>query len=532
MKHLELFDVNACFGRGAYEKPEFETASDIIENMDYLGIERSLVWHYEARDVNPTSGNKLLLSEIAALPANLADRLVPAFVITPACYYEKGTLDFLKTQFATGAVRALRIFPNVSRFKVPQLERILLELTPFKPVVFMDCRGFGDEREVAEIAILADKVPSVTFVLTQKMWGGFGAIIDLMWRCSNVCVDTSWVHMRENIELLVREFGAERVIFGTGFKSHYGAAIAGLAFADITPVQRELIAHVNLERLLERDPAGFAVDGNVEDKPLWDKCRRGERLDVPIIDAHAHAGPTTRGWYLPDNDYETQLSKMVARMDQQGVDEIYVSGEHALFGDCVAGNRILEEKATLHTGRIFGYLAFNPLYSEQLTPLFDDFFSRDFFRGFKLLASYWKVPVTEPDYIPVWEYADKHSLPILLHTWDDSYNSPAMLAEIAPKYPNAKFLLGHSGGGTVGRCEAVELANANPNVYLEYCGSFTTDLDWLDTFDAVGFDKVLFGSDADAHNEAWELGRLLSIPVPDESLFAVLNENFRRILSQ
>ena len=75
MKHLELFDVNGCFGFGAYEKPEFETTTNLLEHMDYLGIERALVWHYEARDTNPTSGNKRLLKELDALPANFAERV-------------------------------------------------------------------------------------------------------------------------------------------------------------------------------------------------------------------------------------------------------------------------------------------------------------------------------------------------------------------------------------------------------------------------------------------------------------------------
>jgi predicted TIM-barrel fold metal-dependent hydrolase len=338
--------------------------------------------------------------------------------------------------------------------------------------------------------------------------------------------------MRENIELLLREFGAERVLFGLGFKSHYGAPIAGLAFANITPIQREFIAHANAQRLLGLDPAKIAADGNVAEKPLWDKARRGESPGVPIIDAHAHAGPTTRGWYFPDNDFKTQLSNIVKRMDKLGVDEIYISGSHALFGDCVPGNKVLEEMAAPHKGRIFGYLSFNPLYANQLINSLDDFFSRDFFRGFKILASYWKVPVTEPDYIPVWEYADKHSLPMLLHTWNGSYDSPAMLTDIAPKYPNAKFLLGHSGGGTGGRAEAVKLSKDNPNVFLEFCGSFTTDVDWVDTIDAVGLDKIIFGSDADAHDEAWELGRLLSIPIPDDKLLPTLSENFKKIISQ
>lgn len=530
MKNLALCDVNACYGRGSSSQADFNRPEDLIQHLDLLGIEQALVWNYQARDVNPNWGNRQLLADLDALPTAQAKRLIPAFVITPACFYEKGSLDFLKQHCASNRVRALRIFPAASRFAINQLERMLLELSPFKPVVLMDCRDFGNESDSEQLGTLARKLPDVTFVVTQKMWGGFGGVIDLMWRCPNVCVDISYIHMRENIELLLREFGSDRVLFGTGPKSHYGAAIAALVFADLTTEERAKIAHGNLERLLAIPPADFVVTGEVAEKPLWDAFRQGRAVEPEVFDVHAHVGPLTLGWYMPENDYETQLAKLVARMDQLGVDKIFVCGGNALFGECVSGNRILEQKTQPYRGRVFGYLGFNPRYGEETSRELDHFFSGDFFIGFKLLASYWKVPVTDAGYLPVWEYANQHALPILLHTWDDSYNSPAMLAEIAPRYPNAKFLLGHSGGGTRGRAESVDLAATNPNVYLEFCGSFTTAVDWLETFAAVGFDRVVFGSDTNAHDQAWELGRLLSIPVPDEKLIPVLSQNYRRLV--
>lgn len=530
MKNLQLFDVNASIGKGAYEVPDFPDAKSLIDHMDYLGIERTLVWHYEARDTNPTWGNKNLLQEISS-SSDFQKRLIPAFTITPACFYEKGTLAFLKENMAAGKTRALRIFPDASRFSVRHLEQLLRELLDFQPVVFCDCRSFGGEflhfRDIGELAL---KYPATRFVITQKMWGGFGNIMDLMWRAKNVYADISWVHMRENIELMVNNFGADRVLFGTGFKAHYGAAIASLAHANISDEVREQIAHKNVEKILGLDAAPFTVDGDVKDKPLWDKFRNGKGLDIGVIDAHGHIGPSTRGWFLPENDYETQLEKLVARMDKLGVAQLYVSGENALFGDCVPGNKIAEEKCKPYKGRIFGYVAYNPLYGEELVKEFDNFFAGGFFKGFKVLASYWKVKVTDPAYTPLLEYADKNSLPILYHTWDDSCNSPAMFADIVKQYPNIRFLLGHSGGGGSGRKEAVALAKENKNVFLEYCGSFTTPIDWLETFREVGFDRVMFGSDTSAHDQAWELGRLLSTPIADEKLMPVLKGNMEKMM--
>ena len=204
----------------------------------------------------------------------------------------------------------------------------------------------------------------------------------------------------------------------------------------------------------------------------------------------------------------------------------------ALFGNGVEGNRETE-KAFAEYGDMFkGYFGFNPRFSDVLVPLFDDFFSRDFYVGFKLLASYWKIPLTDSSYNPVWEYANKHHLPILLHTWNDKYNSPAMLIETVKQYPNAIFLLGHSGGGTSGRFEAIELAQNNDNVYLEFCGSFTTSELFEEAIAQVGIEKVIYGSDTSGHSEVWELGRFLSLPLNDDELRPVLAQNIENIFQK
>ena len=217
-------------------------------------------------------------------------------------------------------------------------------------------------------------------------------------------------------------------------------------------------------------------------------------------------------------------------MDRLGVHKLIICP--ALFGNAVMENRAAAEAMKKYRPRFSGYLVFNPFYGSEMTAEFDNFFADNFFVGFKILPSYWKIPVTDPGYIPMWQYADKYNLPILIHTWDDSYNSPAMFRDIAGKYPGATFLLGHSGGGTRGRNEAEELALANPNVMLEFCGSFTTPKPFEDSLKAVGANRVVFGSDTGAHCEAWELGRFLSMPLPDDELIPALGTNMEHILAK
>jgi predicted TIM-barrel fold metal-dependent hydrolase len=111
-----------------------------------------------------------------------------------------------------------------------------------------------------------------------------------------------------------------------------------------------------------------------------------------------------------------------------------------------------------------------------------------------------------------------------------------MLKEIVPRYPNAIFLLGHSGNAD--RMDAETLAMESPNVYLEWCGSFLNPADWRETLDRLGNRRLVYGSDFISweaqwgHDPAWEMGRLLSLDVPDETIIPILGENMRKILAQ
>jgi predicted TIM-barrel fold metal-dependent hydrolase len=459
--------------------------------MDYLGVDRSLVWHLQARDLNPTWGNRALLQEIDVDPEG-AQRLIPAMVVTPASLFERGALDALVDVFEAGRSRGLRMFPRRSRFPVGQIERCLQAIAHFRPAVFVDVQDSMDHGAIGELAGLARALPEVQFVCTQFMWGDVGDMLDVLWRCPNVSVDTSWLHTRGGIELFVEQFGAERVLFGLGPRCHYGAAIAALNHAQISDGERRKIAHENAARLL-----GIACGTQplcndhpaLSGKPLWLTCRDGRPVtQTRIVDAHSHTGPHTRGWYLPDIDIEENIRNLVAQMDRIGVDRMLIIPEHALFGEPVVGNRYIEEKLAGFRDRLSGYLVYNPFYEDTLRPVLEEFLAGDFFVGFKILPSYWQIGLADPRYAPVWETADRYRAPILIHTWSCPYASPHLLSDIVGRYPGASFLLGHSGGGG-DRSAAEDLAVAHDNVYLEFCGSFTSPVPWEETSGASAIRK-------------------------------------------
>lgn len=328
---MNYFALNAMIGKGAYDVPEFSSPKSLIEHLDYLGIDRTLVYSVRARDFSPIIGNRELIDEIS----QYRERLIPSFVLTPADFFGKDIIAYYKAKLASGDVRAFRLCPDYSRFPVRQIERVLAELADYEPVILMDYSGFSsNEMDFRDSEYLADKYRQVKFVICQKMWNGFGSVLDLMWRCSNIYLDTSWLHMRDTIELLRDEFGIDRVLFGIGYKSHYGAAIGALAHANVTQDEREAIAHGNLERLLGMAPLQkkLAVDPPLlKEKPLWQKFRDGGSLDnLEVYDVHGHCGPHTRGWFLRDSNPETYLGTLIQHMDGNGVATLFLSSKGSI----------------------------------------------------------------------------------------------------------------------------------------------------------------------------------------------------------
>ena len=524
-----LFAVDSSVGCGARQPPIFRTGRELLTHMDRLGVARTLVWNIPARDVHPYPANQRLLRDIRRLDPR-GQRLIPVQVISSPMWMDRNTADEAVALVRTGQVRALQLFPATCRFHLHHAEPFLARVAPWKPVILIDVNEVNDDRP---IGAMAAAFPELNFICLHGMWPHFYnfSLLDLLQRHANIMVDTSGMHNRGILEKIVRDFGPTRAVFGLPHATSNGASIAQLARVDIGDADRAMIANGTLSRLLNIEPPRTSMSSApARIGKNWAALVTGRTPPTPAIDAHGHIGLIGH-WPQEERSIIEQVDLLVRSMDALNITTMIVSGSDALFSDPVAGNRRLEQVVASRTSRIKGYLAFNPVHADALIPALNRFFRRPFFVGFKTLCDYWNIPVTDPRFEPMLRYADRHRLPILYHTWDTCFDSPAMLTDIVARYPNAFFLLGHSGGGDRGRHEAEELARKSPNVYLEWCGSFCSTVPWEDTLAKVGFDKVVFGTDGIFHDQAWELGRLLSLKLPESALQPILAANFRKILS-
>lgn len=529
---ITLFDVNARWGTSAAQAVGFEKISSLLAHMDRLGIERSLVWNVASREDHVPLCNRQLQDAIDETPGAIG-RVLPMYTISPIMLYDRGAVEELASMMKHHHVRALRFTSGLIGLRLPEIEPIVGVLRPLRPAIVMAC----GENNAADILEFTAHYPDVPVVITEFGWNQTAHVYDLMRRRPNVLMDISMLHTWEGIELSIHHFGPDRIIFGTGVPAQNGAAIAELMRARISDCDRRKIAHGNLDRIaFAGGPAPtrrVTVADGLAGKKLWHRFITGQQLGVDAIDAHGHLGGSG-GYVVGEHSLTGQVPQAIQAMKDIGLSMSIWSGLHALLGsDCVAGNDELERAVGHHVpSGMHGYVSFHPQHATCLLERLDDWFSRPFFVGFKILCDYWRIRVDNPCFDPMWQYADQHCLPVLIHTWDGPYNSPRMLDEIAARYPNASLLLAHSGGGDGGRREAEMVAQKHANIYLEFCGSFHCSIPWESTLAVVGGDRVVFGSDAVMHSVVWELGRLLSVNVSDDTLAAILGSNMRRILAR
>ena len=274
--------------------------------------------------------------------------------------------------------------------------------------------------------------------------------------------------------------------------------------------------------------------------------KNGRSSTCPIIDMHGHIGPFY-GCFLPS----APLERMLKRLKRCGVRRIVCSHHTALSYDPERGNALMREVIAAHPDQFLGYWLINPNYPRIIEEDLRSFHRMSGFVGFKFWPDYHLAPVTSPKYAPALDYAEEYELLVLVHTFGESpFDAPGLLAQVAERYPRAKFLMGHSGYGEWERSVAV--ARDLPNVYLDLT-SVVQSLDFSlmpggslmphapvmspqvnglieYMVETAGSEKVVFGSDLPWYSQHYHAGAVLFARISDEERHDILHRNAEGLL--
>lgn len=245
---MTFFDCNVFFGLPA-QRPLAPIAGvdALLAEMDRAEVDRALVWHIAQHDVAPQTGNQMLAEAIAP---HL--RLMGCWTMVPNQAREFPSPEALLDQMREARIGALRVFPESHKYLLNEVSMgQLLEMISRRrvPLLLSVRRGMTWQG----IYDLLGEFPELTCVVCDHgCWGEDRYFRPLLERYPNVYVDTSQYLLDGGIEAFVTDYGARRMLYGSGFpESYFGGMMMALKHAAIPDAAKVAIAHGNLERLLE-----------------------------------------------------------------------------------------------------------------------------------------------------------------------------------------------------------------------------------------------------------------------------------------
>ena len=244
---MEFFDCNAFFGLPTQASlVPVPDAPDLLAEMDRCGVQRALVWHIAQHDASPHAGNKLLAEAIQPYP-----RLTGCWTILPNQAREFSPPEAFFAEMKAARVAALRAFPGSHRFLLNAVS-MGSWLEPMQarrvPLFLSVLRGV----EWRDVYYLLQEFPNLVCVICDHgCWGMDRLFRPLLERYPNVYVDIAQYLLDGGLEALVADYGARRILFGSGFpESYIGGMMFALKHARIPEEAKTAIASGNLERLL------------------------------------------------------------------------------------------------------------------------------------------------------------------------------------------------------------------------------------------------------------------------------------------
>ena len=250
---LKFFDCQAAVGR--WKRPRYgayETASELLAVLDYLQVERAVVFHAVAQEGHPTLGNVLLLEELRE-----HSRLLPCWVLLPHHTSEMPEPRALVREMLDRGVYFAKLLPGIGGhgFSLePWCSGSLLdELAAHRIPTFHDFMLFRrDEPDWRLVHALCGSYPTLPLVLSGAGIGRASRTFYALLRvCPNLYIETSRYTPFRGIEALCERGFADRLLYGSGLPQVApGAALTSVTHALISDRAKALIASGNLERLL------------------------------------------------------------------------------------------------------------------------------------------------------------------------------------------------------------------------------------------------------------------------------------------
>lgn len=259
MNSLKIVDCSACIGLSSinheiinhenyyvYEKVrQARNSEELLQEMDFCGIDEAFVYHQVMVESDPEYGNKLIVEE----SNNTSGRLHPTWALLPSITEENFAPEILIPEMKKNGVMALRAYPKKFRFFLDRITmgEMLDAMCERNIPLFLSPQDGWEE-----IFNTLKSFPKLTVIITNYgLWGSDRFFFPLVKAYKNVYIDTSDYQVINGINKFCEKFGDERLVFGSNFPMDYfGGPLTALLGSDLKEESVEKIASGNITRIM------------------------------------------------------------------------------------------------------------------------------------------------------------------------------------------------------------------------------------------------------------------------------------------
>ncbi len=239
---------------------------------------------------------------------------------------------------------------------------------------------------------------------------------------------------------------------------------------------------------------------------------------MKIIDAHCHIGEGLT--------YSQSADELLRKMDKHGVSAaVIVPADRHIAVYNSEGNDLVLKAAGLRPDRFIPFATVNPWYEMKALNEMHKAFGMGAV-GLKLHPVIQGFQITDAICFKVVEVALDYDVPIYFHTGTAVCSSPYQLTELAMRYPEGTFIMGHAAYADYWN-DVEASAKCVPNIYIETSQHLASFAKYL--IESVGADRVLYGSDSPKADMAIEIEKLTRFVDPKD-LKKVMGGNLAKLL--
>lgn len=232
-----------------------------------------------------------------------------------------------------------------------------------------------------------------------------------------------------------------------------------------------------------------------------------------IIDAHTHLGEFSLFGTGIDVD------GLIGVLDAYDISKAVVSS---------LPNQVTVEAVERYPDRLFGLVRVNP-YDEGASQLVDEAINDWGFKGVKLNPLFNNYVPDNPVVYPVMKVAERHRVPVLIHSGHPPWSLPWSFDRLADKFPEVTIVMAHMGHGHIVYINgALDVAEDHPNICVDTAG-MTMHTKIKEAVERLGEERVMYGSDLPLGHPAWEIPKVKVSGLAPGQLDKVLYGNAERI---